>query len=519
LKSQNADVALKKIALGAGIGIVGTVIGLSLQFIIRIIIARIGSQAEYGAFYLALVVIGVVMVLASFGLQDGTTRYIAYMQGKNDQNKTGKIIVAALQISITASILLSVCFFLLAEPIALNIFHTSDLIRPLQLFSLTVPFLTLSNIYSSILRGFSRMEAQSFTQSTQSILVLLLLIPIALLGLSFNFVYYAYLAGIILSCIILTVYLLKKLPMLITITEHKMEPTIIKELMIFSLPLMGTSIFSMLTLYADTIMLGYFKTPQEVGLYNAAYPLAFFITVPYTAFLMIFTPVASHLYSQNLIGELNRSFSVTAKWICFVTFPVFLVLFLFPEIVINFVFGPAYVSAGPALRILSAGFIINSLFGPNVGAMLAIGQSRFLMWSVLVSALSNVLLSIALIPSMGFIGAAISSAVAMVMANSLISIKLFLACGAHPLGKNLLKPLAASIMIVLVLQFTLGQMMVVTFWMLPLLFVLYYLLYGVAVILTRSFDQEDLILLSEIDQIIGINTVPLKRLLRKLIHT
>lgn len=516
--AQNSNITLKKIAIGAGIGFIGTVIGLLLQFIIRMIIARIGTQTDYGVFYLAIVVVSVVVVLASLGLQDGTTRYIAYLQGKTDSNKTGKIIVASLQISIAASIFLCIAFFLLAEPLALNIFHTRDLTRPLQLLSLTVPFLTLSNILSSIFRGFRRVEAQAFTQSLQSLLFLLLLLPTALLGMSFNKVYYAYLAGILISCITLLVYALIKMPKLIKINEYKIDQKITKELLIFSLPLMGTSIFSMLTLYTDTIVLGYFKTPQDVGLYNAAYTLAFLITVPYTVLLMIFTPVASNLYSQNLISELKKDFAISTKWICFVTLPIFLVLLLFPEIVISFIFGPTYISAAPALRILSLGFIINALFGPNVGAMIAIGQSRFLMWSVMTSALTNVLISVTLIPSMGIIGAAISSAVAMVLANILISIKLFLACRAHPLSKNLIKPLIASIIIALTFQFALGRVVIITFWMLPLLFVLYYLIYVITVIWTRSFDQEDLVMLSEIDQISGINTGPLKRLLRKFIH-
>ena len=55
--SQNTNSSVGKIAVGAGIGIVGTIIGLSFQFISRIIIARIWTQADYGAFYLAMVVL------------------------------------------------------------------------------------------------------------------------------------------------------------------------------------------------------------------------------------------------------------------------------------------------------------------------------------------------------------------------------------------------------------------------------------------------------------------------------
>jgi hypothetical protein len=96
--------------------------------------------------------------------------------------------------------------------------------------------------------------------------------------------------------------------------------------------------------------------------------------------------------------------------------------------------------------------------------------------------------------------------------------RLYLLRRIQPFSKNLLKPLFASVLIALLFRFTIGHMVVITLWMLPLLFALYYVIYGLAVILTRSFDQEDLAMLSEIDKMIGINTEPIKKVLRKFIR-
>ena len=53
-----------------------------------------------------------------------------------------------------------------------------------------------------------------------------------------------------------------------------------KELLIFSLPLLGTVALQMLIVWTDTLMLGGIKGAFEAGQYSTAHPLAIFICAP-----------------------------------------------------------------------------------------------------------------------------------------------------------------------------------------------------------------------------------------------
>lgn len=510
--------SLRKIARGAGIAIVGMFLGLVLQLVARLIIARYGLEANYGVFSLALVVLTFAMALASLGLHVGATRYIAYFRAKDDLAKVRGAMSVSLQLATAASIIVSVALFFSAEAIALNIFHTLDLVPALRIFAIGLPFFTLINIFTAIFLGFDRVEPQAYFQfMLLNILFLSFLLAVILLNLPFIVVFYAYLAALILTFVALILYTVKKLPQPIIFSTGKADTSIMKELLIFSLPLLGTAMLGMIIFWADTLMLGYFKAPETVGLYNAAYPLAYFISVPLTALALIYIPVASGLYSQNLITELRRDYTILTKWFSFLTLPIFLVLCLFPEAVLNLFFGSAYVAAAPALRILSLGFIINNLLGPNGNTLIAMGESRFIMWSVLAAATLNVILNIVLIPPLGIVGAAIASVVSLSLVNIIFSVKLYSLCRAQPLSKNLLKPLIASIVLALLFRFTIGSFLAVTLWMLPLLFILYYAIYGIVTLFTKSFDREDIALLLEIEKRSGVNATPLKKVLKRFI--
>lgn len=53
----------------------------------------------------------------------------------------------------------------------------------------------------------------------------------------------------------------------------------------------------------------------------------------------------------------------------------------------------------------------------------------------------------------------------------------------------------------------------INWWMLVILFILYYVIYVLATLFTKSFDKEDIAVLLEIEKKSGINTTPLKKIL------
>jgi len=515
---QTLNDSLAKITKGAGIALVGTLAALFLGFIGRPMVARYGTEADYGVFSLALAILSICTVIATLGLLRGATRSIAYARGGNDIGKVQKLIPASIQFGLIAGISLGIIVFLTSDIIAIKIFHDAALGFPLKIFALGIPFFTLIHVFVSIFRGFDDVKPTVyFRDILRSLLFPLFLLPIIFLDLPFTGVFYAFLASLVISCVALIVYTVKRLPFPIGFRTKLSVNPVARELLLFSLPLLGVTMLQLIITWTDTLMLGGLKSSTDVGLYNAAYPLAHFISAPLAAVLLIYMPVASGLYAQGSMAEMRRIFSILTKWLCSATLPLFLILFLFPEAVLGFLFGTSYAPAVTALRILSIGFIINNFLGPNGATLVAMGEVRFIMWATLATAVLNVGLNVVLIPPFGIEGAAIASVAAITCINLIRCRKLYSLSKTQPLSKNLLKPTLASVALVFLFQFIFGKLVTVVWWMLPLLFILYYVIYGLAILFTKSFDREDIAMLLAIEKRAGVNLSFAKKILRRFL--
>ena len=518
--SEIVNQSLQKIAKGTGIVFIGSLAGLVLAFIGRLLVARYWTESDYGVFSLALVVLNICVVIGTLGLQKGVSRSIAYARGKNEHEKIQGLISASVWLGLAGGLILCLILFFTSETIAIKIFHEPALISPIRIFAIAIPFSTLLNVLVSIFLGFGRVQAKVYFQDIlRNALFPILLLGVILLNISFTGVFYAYIVSLVLPCLLLIIYTVKHLPYPLRFTAKPATNAnvIAKELLLFSIPLLGVDMLQMIISWTDALMLGYFKSSADVGLYNAAYSLAGFISSPLMALLVIYMPVTSGLYAQGLMPEMRRNFSILTKWLCSATLPLFLILFLFPKAVITFLFGANYIFAATALRILSLGGIITNLLGPNGVTLIAIGESRFMMWATLATAVLNIGLNICLIPPLGIVGAAIASVTAVTSVNLIRCWKLYSLSKAQPLSKNLLKPTLASLALIFLIYFVSKNFLTVTLWMLPLLSILYYVIYGLATLLTKSFDQEDITMLLVIEKRTGLNLKRMKNLLKRFI--
>jgi O-antigen/teichoic acid export membrane protein len=517
--SEIVNQSLQKIAKGTGIIFIGTIIGLLLGFVSRVIIVRYITQTEYGIYSMTLVLMSIFVTISTLGLQEGSTRYIAYFRGKDEEGKVKGIISSSIKIAIIASVISALILFLSSDIISSNIFHSAELSTPLKIFSVAIPFTVLIGIFTSLFRGFGRVEPNVYFQNIlRSVTSILFLVGAVLLGLSFFGVLYAYLASIAITCIAFAIYTLKKLPLTSSVkkdADAAINP-MGKELLIFSIPLLAVAMNNMIRSWTDTLMLGYFKTPDVVGLYNGALPLAHLIPIALTSAGFIYVPIVSGLYSKGLMKEMGRSYQVLTKWIFFVTIPLFFMLFLFPEAVLNFLFGINYIQAAPVVRILAVGFMFHAFLGLNALSLLVMRKTRFLMLTSLFGAIANVILNAALIPMFGIVGAALASLSSYSVVNIFNSTKLYQLSKIHPFTRNYVKPVGISI-VLLALIHALTSYLKLEFWMLPLFLLLFLFTYGLLLILTKSFDREDIDMILAIEKRVGVSLGAIKKILKRFI--
>ena len=133
----------------------------------------------------------------------------------------------------------------------------------------------------------------------------------------------------------------------------------------------------------------------------------------------------------------------------------------------------------------------------------------------------NIVLNLFLIPPLGITGAAIASASSLAMINVLKSMWLYLLFRIHPFAKNYIKPILTSVLLVFVI-FTfvknLFSVSVIPFWLLLMLLILFLGAYGVSILLTKSFDKEDIMMLLTIEERLGVDLTSIKNILKRFIY-
>ena len=489
----NISESLKKTAKGTAIAFLGMIIFMFLEFITRVIIARNTTQTDYGIFNIGFVLLNFFVILACLGLNAGSPRYIAYLKGKDETNKIAGVVLSSLQLSFIAGIFIFLFFFFFSD-LFTDIFHLQKS-SVLKIFAIAVPFSVMVEMLASLFTGFGRVEEKVyFRDILASVLKVVFIVSVIYLGYTFLEMMYAYLLSIVISAAVFIIYAVKKLG----IVRSKDTYTVRKEIILFSLPLLATNILNIVIVQIDTLLIGYFKTTEMVGLYNAAHPIVQFLNIFLISLSFIYVPIASHLYSKNLVDEMRRNYIILTKWVFSVTFPVFLIMFLFPEAVLKILFGASYAqeSVVLALRILSLGMFINVAFGPNAVTLIVIGKTKLILIDNLIGAIINVSLNLLLIPTMGIVGAAIASTVTLGTVNILKSAQIFHFHRIHPFAKNYLKPVVLSSVFVyfiheLIKIFWGTQLNI---WMLIALCILFLGVFIISMLITNSLDKEDIYL-------------------------
>jgi len=510
---------LQKVAKGAGTVFIGSIVSIVFAFISRILIAKYYTQGEYGTFSLGYTILLISATVGTLGLQEGVARQIAYYKGKGNNKAVSGVIFFSLLFSLVAGITLFILLFSSSNIISVKVFHLLKFSYYLKIFSIAIPFSILLLVLTSIFRGFGSVkENVLFTNSLRNLLFLSFLSYIILKSFTFKWVVISYSTSIIISSIIFVLYFVSKSKSFFSgLSIKKIDSSFGKELIIFSLPLLLVSVLSQIMNWTDTLMLGYFKIAEVVGLYNAALPLAQFVSMALSSMLFIYMPIVSELHAKNRIYEMKRSYTVLTKWLSVVTLPLVIIFVFFPRTTLSFLFGAKYILASTALQILAIGFFINNLLGPNGATLMAIGKTKFLMYVTFAAAALNIILNIILIPVYGINGAAVATVTALISINIIRSIKLYSISKIHSLEKKIIKPMILSVILLLIIYFIAKNLITITFWMLPVLFVILLILYGVFLLLTKSFDREDLEMLLAIEKKMGINFKAIKGIIKRFV--
>lgn len=166
----------------------------------------------------------------------------------------------------------------------------------------------------------------------------------------------------------------------------------------------------------DIVMLGFMSTPTEVGYYQIAAKAKVALTalggIVWNAALPQSTQLWEHGEREKFAALARR----TLRFVCVLQSTVTILFFVLAEPAILVAAGDAYLPAVPAFRVLLLSVIpiaVSNILGGQV--LIPAGKERLLLASEICGAAANLVLNLVLIPSLGGLGAAMSTVVAEVV--------------------------------------------------------------------------------------------------------
>lgn len=495
--------ALFSVTKGTITTMLGTLGFLILSLTWRVVIVRLISVEEWGQMSLTFAIIAVITTLASLGVNQAVARSIAF---ENSSEWKGIVYSGILVTSVSGAIF-SVALFLLASPIAV-FFRDPQLVPVIQILSPSIFLGMFIGTLSAIFQGFKNVFPNAlFANVLPNVLSISLALLLYYLGLGFTGILISAVLNTVIVVIIMVPYALKRLKTKLILGVRKNK---VRMLIAFGLPLLIVTSLNSIMGYADTLILGYFRTETVVGYYTAGLTLGRIVNFSMSAMGFIFLPVASQLYSLKRNVDLGRTYSTATKWSLMTSIPMLMIFVLYPVRALGFTFGFDYSSASTVLAISASGVFVASLFGPATVSLVAFGRTRLLAINSAIAVGSNLVASFTLIPLYGMTGGAYSSIIGSLTYNVLCLIEVAYYFRLHPFNKQYLRSLvsamAGSFVILLLLNLHPGLLA------LPFIFVGVALFVIFCILVTKSVDTTDVLLLEVAEGILGRKLTRLRRL-------
>jgi len=429
-----------RIATGAGINFVGTILKAIVGFAFTLLLSRVLSVSDLGLYTMGVTISSIAVIVCILGLDVGLWRYVSRYNAKRDQARLRGAFVGSLIVAVPISLCVSVAMAIFAVQISNAFFESNEFVTPLRAFAVTVPLLVVARLFIASTQGLQVMRYAAIRDIVEQVLRFLFTVALFVLGFRMGGALVANIAAVLVITI-MSFYFLEKLYPMFSGKQNTIRQ--IRKLVKFSTPMGASQVLTYLIIWIDTIFLGIFYTSNEVGLYSVAMRVIVLASIVQTSFSTMFAPVISDLYVRDQHFQLQQLFKKVTRWTVLLSLPFLMPIIIFSSSVLK-VFGDQFTVAATSLAILSLGQFANNLTGP-VSVMIAMtGRSKLEFANSLAIALISLVLCLIFIPRWGMAGAALVNATAVTSGNIIRTIEVYILIHVQPYSLRYLKLLFAA---------------------------------------------------------------------------
>ncbi len=292
-----------------------------IGFVTTVLLARMLSKQEAGAYILALSIVSLGAVVGSLGLPKTVVGLVAENIGVGRPERARRVIRTVLGIGVFGTLGISLAYLLGGDLVSEYVFHSSLLVGVTGLMAGWIAIAVVQEITAETFRGFHDIRLATLLgglatggKSGGLIMRVLLLGIVALLGVKYGQVD---LQTVLLVCIgsgsvsvVLSLWLLYDKVSSLGPSEgspDEEEPVSAKEVLDDAIPFLAIALTALVLLSADVWILGALGSLEEVALYGMVSRLVTFVALPLLVVNLVLPPIVAEMYAQGRTGRLERT--------------------------------------------------------------------------------------------------------------------------------------------------------------------------------------------------------------------
>lgn len=376
-------------------------------------LARVAPAAEIGAVAVLGAIATLVTVGISLGLGTGFQHFVSFYRGRGDSSILRALLRASLEMTAALSVAALAVTLVFAGELSALFFHDGRFTSLIQLLAIFSAFTATIGILQSVLVGLQRFVVLSAISLVQSMVMYGSAVVFLTLWPGVESIILGWTLGAGVSVVLCLREVLRDVPQTggpFRTSRHMLsQHGFYRSLFLYSIPVFVSGLIGTGAFYTDRLVLAYLVDLSSVGIYNYAILVASASLLVVSPFGTVLVPRISALFARKESTAIRKVTRTSISLLVLVYVPVALGLAAISPFFLGALVGPGYAAASLPLAILlvlTAATIPYAVFGS-----LAAGTRRtsLLMKASGLALLTNVLVSVILVPRTGMTGAALGN--------------------------------------------------------------------------------------------------------------
>lgn len=355
------------------------------------------SSEVYGKIDLISITASLIMPILSLSIYEATLR----MSMEKDTDRSEILNVSLFMYLIGSFVLILISSFIFSFNIVDKNFVT--------FFTILTILQTLEITFSQFLRGIDKIKEFAFKGILSAVILTLSNI---LFIVKFNMGLSGYFISLILSNFVAILYMAVVCKNYLIINFRLINITLLKKMLIYSIPLIPNSILWWIMNASNRYMIGIFVGLSANGLFAIANKIP--------SIMQVFTNIFTQAWQISAIEESDSDkrddfFSKTFQIYSTFLFFIVLIILLFLKLIFSYAIASEYYYAWTAAPFLLLSLVYSSFSGFLGTNYLVSKKTAGVMTTTVIGAIGNIFLGLIFIPTLGIIGASLSSLLSSVI--------------------------------------------------------------------------------------------------------